>query len=271
MADDGLEDFTRTSFRHDGTDHPVLRSGTGPAVVVIAEFPGITPQVAGFARRVRDMGCTVVLPVLFGVPGRDALAGSSRRVAAGGVRTAAQVCISREFSLFALGRTSPVIPWLRALARAEHARCGGPGVGAVGMCLTGGFALAMATDESVLAPVLSQPSLPLPLGRRRRETTDISEADLAVVEQRCAAGLQVLGVRFEGDRLSPGTRFATLRRWLGDAFVAIELPDAAANPDGFGAPHSVLTTHLVDREGEPTREALDEVLGLFRERLLVGA
>ena len=54
-------------------------------------------------------------------------------------------------------------------------------------------------------------------------------------------------------------------------FVAGALPDAAANPDGFGAPHSVLTTHLVDREGEPTREALDEVLDLFRERLLVGA
>ena len=106
------------------------------------------------------------------------------------------------------------------------------------------------------------------VGRRRRETTDISEEDLAIVEQRCAAGLQVLGVRFEGDRVSPGSRFATLRRRLGDAFVGVELPDDAANPDGFGAPHSVLTTHLVDREGEPTRAALDEVLDLFRERLL---
>ncbi|MGE9781347.1 dienelactone hydrolase family protein [Janibacter sp. G368] len=268
MADDPLTDFTREGFDHEGTDHTVLRSGTGPAVVVIAEFPGITPQVAAFARRVRDLGCTVVLPDLFGVAGRDALAGSSLRIAAGGVRTAMQVCVSREFSLLALGRTSPVIPWLRALARAEHARCGGPGVGAVGMCLTGGFALAMATDESVLAPVLSQPSLPLPVGRRRRETTDISEEDLAIVEQRCAAGLQVLGVRFEGDRLSPGSRFATLRRRLGDAFVVVELPDDSANPDGFGAPHSVLTTHLVDREGEPTRAALDEVLDLFRQRLL---
>lgn len=268
MTDDPLEDFTRGSFRHEGTDHPVLRSGHGPAVVVVAEFPGITPDVARLARRVRDLGCTVVLPDLFGVAGRDALAGGPLRVLTGGLRTIGQICVSREFSLFALGRTSPVVPWLRALARAEHERCGGPGVGVVGMCLTGGFALAMATDEVVVAPVLSQPSLPLPLGRRRRESTDIGEDDLAVVEQRCAAGLSVLGMRFEGDSVSPGPRFETLRRRLGDAFVAIELPDASANPDGFGRPHSVLTTHLVDREGEPTREALDAVLDLFRARLL---
>ena len=270
MADDPLEDFTREPFRADGTDHTVLRSGSGPAVIVIAEFPGITPEVARFARRVRDLGCTVVLPELFGTSGRDVHPDAHGRLGmvTHGARVAGQICVSREFTLFAVGRTSPVIPWLRALARHEHERCGGPGVGAVGMCLTGGFALAMATDEVVVAPVLSQPSLPLPLGRRRAEVTDISDEDLAVVEQRCGAGLQVVGTRFRGDRVSPGARFETLRRRLGDAFVAIELDDDAANPDGIGPPHSVLTEHLVDREGTPTRAALDRVLDLFRERLL---
>lgn len=270
MTDDPLEDFTRETFHDDGTDHPVWRSGTGPAVVVIAEFPGITPEVTRFARRVRDLGCTVVLPELFGRAGRDVHPDAHGRLGtvATGARAAARICVSREFSLFATGRTSPVIPWLRTLARHEHERCGGPGVGAIGMCLTGGFALAMATDEVVVAPVLSQPSLPLALGRRRSSGTDISPSDLAVVEQRCAAGLQVLGLRFRSDRHCPDGRFASLSARLGDAFVAIELGDEAANPEGIGPPHSVLTEHLVDREGTPTRAALEQVLDLFRSKLL---
>jgi hypothetical protein len=81
----------------------------------------------------------------------------------------------------------------------------------------------------------------------------------------------VLGLRFEGDKLSPPDRFEFLREQLGEAFVAVELPDASANPDapkGFTGPHSVLTEHLVDEPGEPTRQALDQVLDLFRRTLL---
>lgn len=270
MADDRLEDFIREDFVHDGTSHGVLRSGSGPAVIVIAEFPGITPKVADLARRVRHHGCTVVLPDLFGQAGRamDPAAHGRLGAAAIAARAVRDICVSREFTLFAVGRTSPVVPWLRRLAAHEHERCGGPGVGAVGMCLTGGFALAMATEEVVLAPVVSQPSLPAPISRRRREVTDISEEDLSVVEQRCAAGLQVLGLRFRGDRVARPERFTHLRRRLGDAFVAVELDDASANPAGAGTPHSVLTEHLVDEPGEPTRAALDEVLDLFRRTLL---
>ena len=157
----------------------------------------------------------------------------------------------------------------RALAGHEHQRCGGPGVGAIGMCFTGGFALAMATHPSLLAPVLSQPSLPLAVTAARRRSIDCSPADMAAVKARCASeGLQVLGLRFAGDRLAPGERFTHLRQQLGEAFVAVELPDDAANPDVPGKPHSVVTDHLVDEPGEPTRQALDQVLDLFRARLL---
>nr|WP_257907202.1 dienelactone hydrolase family protein [Janibacter limosus] len=209
MGDDLLDDFTSGHFRHDGVDHDVLRSGTGPAVPVIAEVPGITPEVARFARRVRDPGCTVVLPVLFGATGRDIHPDAHGRLGTvtAAARAIGQICVSREFALLAVGRTSPVIPWMRAPARHEHERCGGPGVGVVGMCLTGGFALAMATDEVVVAPVLSQPSLPLAIGGRRGAVTDISDEDLSVVEQRCAAGLQVLGLRFRSDKFCPDARF----------------------------------------------------------------
>ena len=53
-----------------------------------------------------------------------------------------------------------------------------------------------------------------------------------------------------------------------DAFVAVELDDHAANPDAAMSPHSVLTEHLVDEPGQPTRAALDQVLELLRTRLL---
>ncbi|MFE2125151.1 dienelactone hydrolase family protein [Streptomyces amritsarensis] len=272
MPHHDLTGFTEGSFTHDGATRRVLRAGTGPAVIVMAEIPGITPKVLGFAERVAASGCTAVLPVLFGEPGRDpdpravGWASSGRYMAS----AMGRVCVSREFTLLATGRSSRVVRWLRALAAAEHERCGGPGVGAVGMCLTGGFALAMATDERLVAPVLSQPSLPLALTPGRAAAIDISPEDLAVVRGRCEReGLQVLGLRFRGDRLVPAERFAHLRRELGDAFVAVELDDGDANPESALPPHSVLTEHLIDEPGQPTREALDTVLELFRTRLLL--
>jgi dienelactone hydrolase len=251
-----LATFERTDFTAEGKTRAVFRKGTGPAVIVIAEIPGITPKVLEFAQRVVDIGCTAVVPHLFGEPGERSSI----------VRSIAPACVSREFAVWAAGRTSPVTSWLRALAAHEHERCGGPGVGAVGMCFTGGFALAMAVDDRIVAPVLSQPSLPFPLTAKHKASIDCSPADLAIVKQRCAAeGLQVLGLRFEGDRMSPGERFDFLRAELGDGFVAVELPDesAAARPA-----HSVLTEHLIDEPGQPTRQALDRVLELFRTKLL---
>jgi dienelactone hydrolase len=144
-------------------------------------------------------------------------------------------------------------------------------VGAVGMCFTGGFALAMAADDRLLAPVLSQPSLPFGITKRHRSTIDISPEDLAKVKHRCAAeGLQVLGLRYKSDRFVPAERFEFLREQLGDAFVAVELDDDAANPESTMKPHSVLTEHLIDAPG-PSLDCLNGVLELFRSRLLVTA
>jgi dienelactone hydrolase len=268
MADDDLQDFERTTFEHGGKERTVFRAGVGPAVVVIAEMPGITPKVAAFARKVADSGCTAVMPHLFGTPGLDPTAHGKVGALRYTMSSFVPACISREFTVLATGKTSPVVGWLRALAAHEHARCGGPGVGAVGMCFTGGFALAMAVDDRLLAPVLAEPSLPFPVSKKHKATIDISPADLAAVKQRCAAGsLEVMGLRFEGDKLAPPERFAFLRRELGDAFLAVELPDATANPDAAMKPHSVLTEHLIDEPGEPTRDALDDVLAFSRRRL----
>lgn len=272
VADRDLADYERTSFTDDGKTRTVFRRGTGPAVVVIAEMPGITPKVVEFADRVAAIGCTAVLPHLFGVPGRDPVARGRTRLVGYGLSSLVPACVSREFTILATGRTSPVVSWLRALAAHEHERCGGPGVGAVGMCFTGGYALAMATDPRLLAPVLSQPSMPVGPTARSRRSIDISPADLEVVKGRCASeGLQVLGLRFTGDRLVPAERFRFLAEELGDAFVAVEIDDEHANPEGVMRPHSVLTEHLIDEPGQPTRAALDRVLDLFRTTLLAGS
>lgn len=266
-----LSTFAREPFTHEGVTHDVYRKGRGPAVLVITEMPGISPQVLGFADRMVALGCTAVLPDLFGTAGKDPLAkGLGTKLY--GLSSMLGVCISREFTVFATGRSSPVVVWLRALAAREHERCGGPGVGVVGMCFTGGFALAMAADPRVLAPVVSQPSLPVGLTERQKRTIDCEPATLDAVAGRCAAeGLRVLGLRFKDDPFVPEERFAFLRERLGDGFVAVELEQADGHPAGpLPKHHGVLTTDLIDAPGEPTREALEQVLTLMRTRLLVG-
>lgn len=261
-----LAGFDHDSFAHGGKERAVFRLGTGPAVIVMAEMPGITPKVVEFAERVAAIGCTAVLPHLFGEPGRDPMTGGRLKVAGYLSSSMIPACISREFTVFATGQTSPVVDWLRALAVHEHARCGGPGVGAVGMCFTGGFALAMSTIPTVIAPVLSQPSLPMPIGRARSCTIDISPADLETVKAR--EDFTVVGLRYKSDRFVPEARFEFLRQQLGDRFVAVELEDSDANPDAVMSPHSVLTEHLIDEPGTKSHAALQLVLEHFRSKLL---
>jgi dienelactone hydrolase len=238
-----LDSWTVGQHTHDGTTHPTYRTGSGPGVVVISEIPGITPAVIAFAEEVVAAGFTVVMPHLFGTPG-----------AANGiapvVRTMGQICISRELSMLATRQTQPVADWLRSLARELHAELGGPGVGALGMCFTGGFALAMMVDESVAAPVLAQPSTPFPVTPGRSADVNLSPDDLAAVKERAAAGCEVLGLRYRSDP-AVGRRFTTLTRELGDAFIRVELP---------GRKHATLTEHR-----HP--EAVDRVLEFFAAKL----
>jgi dienelactone hydrolase len=259
---DSLSDFEKEPFSAGTITKDIYRRGAGPAVIVMSEVPGITPNVAAFARKVADRGLTAVMPHLFGNPGKDPSGAYA-------LDTLVKLCISKEFSALATDSPGPITAWLKALARAEHARCGGRGVGAVGMCFTGGFALAMAVEDSVTAPVLSQPSLPFPVSKARKASIQLTDADWARVQSRARDdGLCVIGMRFTGDRAVPPERFAHLREKLGDAFIAVELDSGPGNP--YGHPkmaHSVLTEHLQDREGTPTRRALDQVLDFFESRL----
>jgi dienelactone hydrolase len=257
---DSVPGFEKTTFAHEGREREVYQAGSGPAVIVIHEIPGLHPGVTAFGQRLVDAGYHVYLPSLFGRPGAP-LTGRET------VRSILRVCVSREFALIA-DRTTPVASWLRALAAKAHAECGGPGVGAVGMCFTGGFALAMSVEPAVLAPVLSQPGLPAPISARHRAAVGLDPADFAAVKERTRDGLCLLGLRFSADRGCPGERFQTLRRELGDAFEGIEIDSSPGNPHGIrrGA-HAVLTLDFVDEPGHPTRAALDRVMAFLAERL----
>ncbi len=262
--DDALDDFATRSITCEGLARTVYVAGHGSAVIVMAEMPGISPDVARFARWVRAAGFTVYLPSLFGRDG-------AYPDAAAGLEVLQRACVRAEFGALASGVSSPVTTWLRALARLAHGECGGPGVGAIGMCFTGNFALSMMLEPAVLAPVLCQPSLPL----RDPGGLNIAAEELASVRARLEdEDLSVRAYRFAGDRHCVAARFDAYARALGPRFEPRVLPDAAARPDPppffaqvVGCPHSVVTAHLVDAQGEPTIAARDEILAFFRHRL----
>ena len=242
-----ISGWDHSTFTHDGVTHETYRKGSGPAVVVVHEIPGITPKVLEFAERVVAQGFTVVMPLLVGEVGREPSGGYT----ASSMR---KICISREFTTMAMHKTSPIISWLRALARQIHSEVGGVGVGAVGMCFSGGFALGMMVDDIMVAPVLSQPSMPFAVGPHRSADLNLSPSDEARIVERAQAGCQVLGLRFAGDKLV-GTRFNSLRELLGDAFVAVEF-ESSTKQD-----HSVLTEQIQE-------EGVTRVLEFLKLKLL---
>lgn len=262
--DDTLEDFEHQDFRHEAIEKRVYTAGHGPGVVVMTEMPGISPHVARFARWVRDAGFRVYMPSLFG---RDGALASPEE----GAAVFRKTCISAEFRALEGGGSAPVTEWLRALAAHAHRECGGPGVGAIGMCFTGNFALSMMLDGATRAPVVCQPSLPLEdpaaIGLARQELS-------AIRERLEREDLTVQAYRFEGDRWCTAQRFAAFAQALGPRFVAHELPSEAANPSPppffrhvVASPHSVVTAHLIDAAGEPTLRARDEILAFFAKML----
>lgn len=262
--DDALEDFVHREITLDGITKLVHVAGTGPAVIVMTEMPGISPHVARFSRWVRDAGFTVYMPSLFG---RDGVLVSADE----GSAIFKRACVSAEFRAFAANESSPVTQWLRALAKLAHEECGGPGVGAIGMCWTGNFAVSMMLESAMLAPVVCQPSLPLndPGG------IEISPDEIKRVRQRLEQeDLTVLAYRFEGDTFCKAQRFAAYSEKLGERFIARVIPDSAANKDlppffakHVAIPHSVVTAHLIDEVGQPTLAARDEILAFFCQRL----
>jgi dienelactone hydrolase len=259
-----LPGFSSEHFAFDGINKRVYIAGTGPAVIVLTEMPGISPEVIRFARWVRDAGFTVWLPSLFG---RDGVTESAEEAVAIFKRS----CISAEFRALEAGGGTPIVSWLRQLAQVAHGRCGGPGVGAVGMCFTGNFAVSLMLRSPTRAAVACQPTLPMdnPAG------IGLPNNEIKAIRERIdREDLRMQGYRFEGDRWCTAARFAAYQQAFGERFEAITLPDSAANPEPppffkhvVQTPHSVVTAHLIDAAGQPTLAARDRILDFLRTQL----
>jgi dienelactone hydrolase len=258
--------WTSESFTNAGITHDLYTRGSGPGVVLLPEIPGMTPAVMGLAEHLVGAGFTVTVISLFGEPGRPMTPGYA-------ARSFASACISREFRAFAKRADRPVAEYVRAVARRVHDRVGGPGVGVIGMCFSGGFALASAVDPVVLAPVASQPTLPFPVTAGRRRDLGMSDRERDAISARVQTeGLCLMGLRFSEDSASPTDRFRALRAVFGDGWLPVALNSRPGNPAGIGRnEHMVLTSDDVETPGHPTHEARAQVTAFLRERLGVTA
>lgn len=258
-----LSDFDQLELTFENETRSVFRKGKGPAVIVMHEVPGLHPGVIRLANAFCDAGLTVWLPSLFGKPGKEVNAFNI-------TASLVHCCVVHEFTVLATSKNSPVTSWLRCLARYAHTECGGPGVGVIGMCMTGGFALAMMVEEAVLVPVVCNPSLPFALTPDRKRDLGIDEDTLVQAKARSATqGICVLGLRFTADIFVPTERFHRLHEEFGPNFQAIEIDSSHGNCHGIDRfAHSVLGVHYVDEPNHPTVVAESQTVAFIRDRLI---
>jgi dienelactone hydrolase len=253
-----IADFSETEFTAGKITHKIYSKGTGPDVLLMHELPGMTPECIRLGSTLADAGFAVHLPLLFGEPGDN-------RTLWFGVG----ICIRREINLFLRSGNSALLEWLRAWCRSRQNGDRNTGIGVIGLCLTGNFAISLLADANVLAPVASEPALPFGLGRTARSCIGVSDDDLALGKTRNATGVPLMCLRFSNDRLSPRARFAAIQEAYPIGFRGIEIDSSAGNPNGISSrAHSVLTEDFRDQAGHPTRAALDQVIAFLRERLM---
>ena len=247
-----IEGFEKSQFSSDAMDgkpatFDVYTKGEGPVVVIIQELPGIGVETIQLADRFVEKGFRVVMPHLFGPLGRLSFVGNIARI----------FCMRREFSIFAKHKSSPIVEWLKALCQDCREKYDVSGVGVIGMCLTGNFAISLMADDAVLAGVASQPSLPL----FSPKSLHMSDDEIAKVRKRLEQQGPMLAYRFKGDKLCTASKFDALNDAFNDDQHRIDLKTIPGNK------HAVLTVHFSNREGSPTEEALGEIFEYFSDRL----
>ncbi len=218
------------------------RPGPGPAVILIHEAPGLSATTFGIADRLAERGFTVVLPELLDAPGSM-------------ISTGIRLCIARELGALTRGQPGAIVDWLRGLCERESAASGFPSVGVIGMCFSGGFALATAVDSRVRAVVSSQPALPFGLS-----DLGLSPRDLGLVRDNVRNGTCIRALRYRLDWKSPGPRLRRLRREIPTA-------DVVVLPTWDPRRHSVLAAGLSAASGTPLAAALTGTVAFLEAAL----
>ena len=207
-----IEGFDQFFFASGRIAHPVYFAGDDrePPVLLLPEIAGFSPGLLLFAERLIDARFRVFVPWLFGPFGIRAP-----------LRNAIRLCVSREFANLRAGVSSPVTTWLRALAAHISQNSAGARMGAIGMCLTGAFAIPLVIDPHVAAAVAAQPSVPLsPLftafgigSEKKLSRLNVSDAEISEARARLDAGVaSLLSVRCRADRICPRAKIERLQR-----------------------------------------------------------
>jgi len=228
--------------------HDVYSIGNGPPIILIQELPGIGSATLRLADKIVEAGYQVVLPHLFGPIGHLSIAGNIARV----------FCMRKEFSIFSSNGSSPIALWLRELCRQKKSEQSVKGVGVIGMCLTGNFAFSLIADDSVLAAVASQPSLPI----GKHDDLHMSDKQINTVRDRLKEIGPMKMLRFEEDWMCSSKKQKAIDKVFNcDNQVLVEkhiIP---------GKGHAVLTQDFVDKEGHPTKAAFDSMMSYFKKQL----
>ena len=236
-----INDFTVSPVQIGEETLSVYRIGSGPDLVLMHELPGMTPQCVTLARMLAGAGFAIHMPLFFGKPGDDSP-----------IMFAAQICLRRQMFLFANGGGSPIVKWLRAYCSRIINRNGGKGVGVIGMCLSGNFAISLLAEASVLASVSCQPALPLGFRKASRSSLGVTKVDLDRAKRRNAAGNSLFCLRFTNDCLSPPERFAAIKECFKTNFHELQIDFSPGNPHGISPrAHAVLTRDFCARTGIP--------------------
>jgi dienelactone hydrolase len=262
-----IEGFAQFRFSAEEWSHVVYRVGSSgaPPVLLLQELPGLAPGLLDLARRLADAGFQVFLPWLFGPVGRRAP-----------LANLARLCISREFGYLRSGRTAPLTLWLRALVSHISARNDGSAVAAIGMCVTGGFAIPLLLHPKVKAAVAAQPAIPLSLsyiaagvgGRRARSALAVDATDMAAARERLGRGARLLAVRCVADRFCPPERLQRLREEFPAGLTVKEYAEPDTMNSAGERPHALYTKeYRLAPEEDPlhyARVAFEDLLVFLR-------
>ena len=268
-----LDGFSQFSLADGDIEHVVYHTGrrSDRVVLVLHELPGIAPGLLQFAGRLVADGFQVYLPWMFG--------GVQRRTP---LRNLARLCISREFANLRAGVSAPVTQWLRALVSHVSRHNDDRPVGAIGMCVTGGFAIPLLLSPRVTVAVAAQPSIPVSLawfafGRSDADgqsALNVSQADIDAARARLDAGdAQLLAVRCAADRMCPPRK---LQRLEAEFPVGLTLRTYGAQADRNAQgerPHATYTKEYrlaaaaQAPADHPARQAYAELLAFLRQGL----
>ena len=266
-----LQGFSPFTFAYADMTHSVFHAGSAgkPPLLLMPEIAGVSPGLLLFANRLIEAGYQIYLPWLFGPLGERAP-----------VRNALKLCISREFAKLRAGVSAPVTRWLRGLAAHISERNGGGRVGAIGMCLTGAFAIPLVIDPEVVAAVAAQPSVPLsPLftlfGMQAGSglaQLNVSVDQIAAARARLDAGeARLLAVRCRADRICPPQKLQTLRDEFPVGLEVREYGEAGDRNRLGDRPHATFTKEYrlepQASDDHHSRQAFRDLLDFFERHL----